>query len=76
LGGSVDGVDDQNDFNGRVGSRDRRAIHGMKGKDFLRLFIVQKSKVLLLQPANGCARFVRHLHIERDLPVRADWRWK
>jgi hypothetical protein len=46
----------------------------MKREDVLRLFIVQKSEVLFLQPAARCARFVPHLHVERDLPVGAAWR--
>jgi hypothetical protein len=74
LGGSVDGVDDQNDFNRRIGSRGGFAIDAMKGEDALRSLVVQNGKVLLLQSANGSSRLVRHLHIKDDLAVRADRR--
>ena len=67
---SIDGVDDQNNFNGRIVVRGRGAIHCLKRENVLRPFVVEKSEVLLLQSANGCARFVRYLHVELDSPVR------
>ena len=75
LEGSVDGVDHQDDFNGRIGSRGRSGIDSIKGENVLRLFIVQNREVLLLQPANGRSRFVCHPHIQGDLPVRVACRW-
>jgi hypothetical protein len=66
---SVDGVDDQNDFGRRIGWGTGRAIYGVKRENVLRPFVVQKRKVLFLEPANGGTGFVRDLHFECDLPV-------
>ena len=45
-------------------------IDGLKGENVLRPLIVQNREVLLLQPPNRRSRFIRHLHIEGDLPGR------
>src|SRR5580692_10752999 len=76
LKGSIDRVDHQNNFNWRIRRRARRVIHGVKREDVFRLLIVEKSEVLFLQSTDRHARFVCHLHIERDLPVRSARRWE
>src|SRR5580692_4302614 len=76
LEGSIDCVDDQNDFNRRIRRRGRRAIDSLKRDDILRLLVVEKREVLFLQSADSDARFVRHLHVECDLPVRGTRGWK
>jgi hypothetical protein len=42
----------------------------MKRHDLLRLFVVQKRKVLLLQAGDRFSRLVGHDHIERDAAMR------
>src|SRR6202034_2067000 len=58
-------------FERRICSGGGCAVDSLKRGDGQRQFIGEKSEILLLQAANGRARLVGHLHVERNSPVRS-----
>ncbi len=59
--GAIHFVDEQNDLDGRSGAR-----QGIKRRDLLRLFVVQKREILLMETWDWLSRFVAYHYIESD----------
>jgi hypothetical protein len=51
-------IDEKDDFRGRIGCA--RAGDGLKGKDWLRRFVVEKREILLLQSGYRLPGFIGH----------------